>query len=97
LPGHQLALQGEAATSDAAFEQILQQHIPCFLGLLAGLHLKICDTGKALQLIDNALARVERIEERWFEADYRRGVPREQGRGTCRFDNGIAFDDYGGG
>jgi predicted ATPase len=47
-------------------------HTPGMLGLLAGLHLGIKNAGEALGLIDEALARVDRFEERWFEADLRR-------------------------
>jgi predicted ATPase len=47
----------------------VQQHTPGFLGLLAGLHLGTKNFGEALQALDEALARVDRLEERWFEAD----------------------------
>jgi predicted ATPase len=45
---------------------------PSFLGLQAGLCIKIKKCRKALKLLNEALARVERLEERWFEADLRR-------------------------
>ena len=47
----------------------VQQHTPGFLGLLAGLHLGTQDFSEALQALDEALARVDRLEERWFEPD----------------------------
>ena len=47
----------------------VQQHTPGFLGLLAGLHLGTKNFGEALQALDEALARVDRLEERWFEPD----------------------------
>jgi predicted ATPase len=48
------------------------QHTPSFLGLLAALYLKFENPGEALKVLDEALARVEGLEERWFEADLRR-------------------------
>jgi predicted ATPase len=48
---------------------IVQQHTPGFLGWLAELHLSTNNFGEALQLLDEALARADRLEERWFEAD----------------------------
>ena len=48
------------------------QHTPNFLGLLAGLYIGIQNSGEALNVLDEALARVDRLEERWFEADLRR-------------------------
>ena len=62
-------LQHGLAASDAMG---IQQHTPCFLGLLAALYLKIENTSEALKVLDEALARVDRLEERWFEADLRR-------------------------
>jgi predicted ATPase len=57
----------------AAGEAIGQrQHTPSFLGLLAGLYVDVGNPGEALELLDEALARVEQIEERWFEAELRR-------------------------
>ena len=54
----------------AAIEAMgVQQHTPGFLGLLAGLHLGTKNFGEALAALDEALARVDRLEERWFEAD----------------------------
>jgi adenylate cyclase len=47
----------------------VQQHTPGFLGLLAGLYIATKDPGEALLALDEALARVDRLEERWFEAD----------------------------
>ena len=42
---------------------------PSFLGLLAGLYVKGKEGGEALKRLNEALARVERFEERWFEAE----------------------------
>jgi predicted ATPase len=54
----------------AAIEAMgVQQHTPGFLGLLARLHLATKNFGEALAALDEALARVDRLEERWFEAD----------------------------
>jgi predicted ATPase/predicted negative regulator of RcsB-dependent stress response len=54
----------------AAKETIgVQQHTPGFLGLLAGLQLGIKNSREALDVLDEALARVDQLEERWFEAD----------------------------
>jgi class 3 adenylate cyclase/predicted ATPase len=50
----------------------VHQHTPGFLGLLAGLHLGTKNFGEALQALEEALARVDRLEERWFEPDLRR-------------------------
>jgi predicted ATPase len=50
----------------------IQQHTPCFLGLLAELCIGIRNYGEALKLVDEALSRVEKLEERWFEADLHR-------------------------
>jgi predicted ATPase len=47
----------------------VQQHTPSSLGLLAGLYIEIADPGEALRVLEQAFARVERLEERWFEAD----------------------------
>jgi predicted ATPase len=53
----------------AAKEAIgVQQHTPGFLGLLAELQLGIRNPHEALNVLDEALARVDRLEERWFEA-----------------------------
>ena len=48
------------------------QHTPSFLGLLARIYITIKNSGEALKLLDEALARVERLEERWFEAELHR-------------------------
>jgi class 3 adenylate cyclase/predicted ATPase len=48
------------------------QHTPSVLGLLAGLYIRTKNSGKALELLNEALARVERMEERWFEAELHR-------------------------
>jgi predicted ATPase len=50
----------------------VRQHIPSFLGLLAGLYIGIHDFGEALKLLDEALARADQLEERWFEAELHR-------------------------
>ncbi|MFO1048412.1 MAG: adenylate/guanylate cyclase domain-containing protein [Geminicoccaceae bacterium] len=50
----------------------VQQHIPGLLGLLAGTHLKQGDPVEALKLVDDALTRVDRLDERWFEAELHR-------------------------
>jgi adenylate cyclase len=48
------------------------QHTPGKLGLLAEIFTRIKNSGEALKLLDDALARVDRLEERWFEADLHR-------------------------
>jgi predicted ATPase len=50
----------------------VQQHTPGFLGLLARLYLGTKNFDEALNALDKALARVDRLEERWFEADLHR-------------------------
>jgi class 3 adenylate cyclase/predicted ATPase len=50
----------------------VQLHTPGFLGLLAGLYISIKNSGEALKLLDEALARVDRLDERWFEAELHR-------------------------
>jgi predicted ATPase len=50
----------------------VQLHAPGFLGLLAELYIGIKDFGEALKLLDEALARVDRLDERWFEAELHR-------------------------
>jgi hypothetical protein len=45
------------------------QHTPSGLGLLAGLSVANQNSGEALRALDEALARVNRFEERWFEAE----------------------------
>lgn len=50
----------------------VQQHMPGLLGLLAGIYMKQDDPVEALKLVDDALARVERLDERWFEAELHR-------------------------
>jgi predicted ATPase len=50
----------------------VQQHMPGLLGLLAGIYMKQEDPAEALKLVDDALARVERLDERWFEAELHR-------------------------
>jgi class 3 adenylate cyclase/predicted ATPase len=53
----------------AAKEAIgVQQHTPSFLGLLAELQLGIKNPREALDVLDEALARVNQLQERWFEA-----------------------------
>jgi class 3 adenylate cyclase/DNA polymerase III delta prime subunit len=47
----------------------VQQHTPGFLALLAELYLGTKKSGQALPELDEALARVDRLEERWFEAE----------------------------
>jgi class 3 adenylate cyclase/predicted ATPase len=47
-------------------------HTPGVLGLLAGLYIGQQNFSEALELLDEALARVDRLEERWFEADLHR-------------------------
>jgi predicted ATPase len=46
----------------------VQQHTPGFLGLLAELQLGIKNSREALDVLDQALARVNQLQERWFEA-----------------------------
>jgi predicted ATPase len=48
------------------------QHTPSGLSLLAGLYIRIKNPGEALRLLDEAFARVDRLEERWFEAELHR-------------------------
>ena len=48
------------------------QHTPGVLGLLAGLYIGQQNSSEALELLDEALARVDRLEERWFEAELHR-------------------------
>jgi predicted ATPase len=50
----------------------VQQHTPGFLGLLASLYIGVQNYDEALNALDEALARVDRLEERWFEADLHR-------------------------
>ena len=50
----------------------VQLHAPGFLGLLAELYIGVKDCGEALKLLDEALARVDRLDERWFEAELHR-------------------------
>jgi predicted ATPase len=50
----------------------VQLHTPGFLGLLAGLYIGIKSSGEALKLLDEALALVDRLDERWFEAELHR-------------------------
>jgi predicted ATPase len=47
-------------------------HTPGVLGLLAGLYIGQQNFSEALELLDEALARVDRLEERWFEAELHR-------------------------
>jgi class 3 adenylate cyclase/predicted ATPase len=47
-------------------------HTPGVLGLLAGLHIGQQNFSEALELLDEALARVDLLEESWFEADLHR-------------------------
>jgi predicted ATPase len=54
----------------AALEAMgVRQHTPSFLGLLAGLHIELENPVEAVRLLDEALARVDRLDERWFEAE----------------------------
>jgi predicted ATPase len=48
------------------------QHTPNVLGLLAQLYIGMQNYDEALQALNEALARVDRLEERWFEAELRR-------------------------
>jgi predicted ATPase len=50
----------------------IQLHTPSFLGLLAGLYLKIKNSNEALKLLDEAMVLVDRRDERWFEAELHR-------------------------
>ena len=50
----------------------VQQHMPGLLGLLAGIYMKQEDPAEALKLVDDALAQVERLDERWFEVELHR-------------------------
>ena len=46
--------------------------LPHFLGLLAGVHTQAGSPTQALALLTEALAIVERTQERWFEAELHR-------------------------
>jgi class 3 adenylate cyclase/predicted ATPase len=48
------------------------QHTPSGLCLLARLYIRIKNSGEALRLLNEALARTDRLEERWFEAELHR-------------------------
>ena len=77
LHGWAVGQRGEAEKGIAELRQGLeamgvQQHTPGFLGLLAGLHIATKNSGEALQVLDEALARVDRLKERWFEAELHR-------------------------
>jgi predicted ATPase len=80
LHGWAVAAGGATETGIAQLRQGLaaseamgvQQHTPGFLGLLAGLCIGIENPVEALSLLDDALARVSRLEERWFEAELHR-------------------------
>ena len=50
----------------------VQQYTPGFLGLLAELYMEMKDFGEALKLLKQGLARVGRLEERWFESELHR-------------------------
>jgi class 3 adenylate cyclase/predicted ATPase len=50
----------------------VQLNTPSFLGLLAELYLKIANANEGLKLLDEAMARVDRLDERWFEAELHR-------------------------
>jgi predicted ATPase len=50
----------------------MQLHTPSILGLLAGIFIGIKNAVEARELLDEALARAERHEERWFEAELHR-------------------------
>jgi predicted ATPase len=68
--GETLAGIAELRQGLAAKEAIgVLQHTPSGLGLLAGLSIAIQNSGEALSVLDEALARVNRLEERWFEAE----------------------------
>ena len=68
--GETLAGIAELRQGLAAKEAIgVLQHTPTGLGLLAGLSIAIQNSGEALSVLDEALARVNRLEERWFEAE----------------------------
>jgi predicted ATPase len=77
LHGWAVGKDGEADSGIAELRQGLVaseamgvlQHTPSFLGLLAELYLKVENPGEALSVLDEALARVHRLDERWFEAD----------------------------
>jgi predicted ATPase len=76
LHGWAVAQRGETERGIAQLRQGLaakeaigvQQHTPGFLGLLAELQLGIKNSREALDVLDEALARVNQLQERWFEA-----------------------------
>jgi hypothetical protein len=45
------------------------QHTPTVLGLRAEPHVENMQPGEAIRCLDGALARVDRLAERWFEAE----------------------------
>jgi predicted ATPase len=49
-----------------------QLAVPYYLGLLAGAYMTAAQIPKSLQLIAEALKRVEETEERWYEAELHR-------------------------
>jgi predicted ATPase/class 3 adenylate cyclase len=49
-----------------------QLNVPYYLGLLAGAYTRAAQAPKALQLLAEALARVEETEECWYEAELHR-------------------------
>jgi predicted ATPase len=58
-----------------AFQAAGSQHLrPYFLALLADLHAKAGNVERSLSVLSEALAAVERSEERWYEAELHRCV-----------------------
>lgn len=49
-----------------------QLKVPYYLGLLAAAYASMSQESKALLLLDDAMARVRRTKERWFEAELHR-------------------------
>jgi predicted ATPase len=80
MHGWALAAEGEVAAGIAEMRQGSAAELaagvllfrPSFLGLLAGTYTRAGDPTEALALLDEALAIVDRIEVRWFEAELHR-------------------------
>jgi adenylate cyclase len=80
MHGWALAAEGEVAAGIAEMRQGSAAELaagvllfrPSFLGLLAGAYTRARDPTEALALLDEALAIVDRIEVRWFEAELHR-------------------------
>ena len=80
MRGWALAAEGEIAAGIADMREGLAAYRatgallaqPHFLGLLADTHARAGERSEALRLLAEALAIVDRMEERWFEAELHR-------------------------